>query len=121
MDVYLPVSMGFNSFDSTPKPNKRMQLRSFSISPQSKFQLGGLCKHGHSAKDANGNDLDMTIRYKIGGNCVECQRQISKRAQFAKRDAIGEKEMNCARARSRLEDMRNAKEMGLTLEEYYDE
>ncbi|CAL9959716.1 hypothetical protein VPH1254_0049 [Vibrio phage 1254] len=119
MDVYFPVRMGLVDFDRTP--NERMQLKSFSISPSSKFQLGGLCKQGHSARDADGNNLGMTIRYKVGGNCVECARLTSKRAQHASRDAVGEKELNCARACSRLEDMQIAKEMGLTLEEYYSE
>ena len=119
MDVYFQVSMIHNSFDRAP--GKKMQLKSFSISPHSKFKLGGLCNAGHSAKDSDDNDLNMSIRYKIGGNCVECQRQMTKKSRYAKLDAIGAKELNCARARSRLEDMRNAKEMGLTLEEYYGE
>lgn len=107
MDVYFHVSIFRRRFSNAP--GEQLQLKSFNISPQSKFKLGGLCNAGHSAKDSDGNDLNMSIRYKIGGNCVECQRQMTKKSRYAKRDAIGEKELNCARARSRLEDMRNAK------------
>ena len=119
MDVYFPTRMGLTSFDRTP--NQRMQMKSFNISAQSKFQLGGLCQHDHSATDADGNKLDMSIRYRSGGNCVECARLTGKRSMYARRDEIGESEINKARARSRLEDMQIAKEIGLTLEEYYSE
>lgn len=115
MYAYFPVVGRSGSF------NGKIKLRRFNISHNSKFKLGRVCKANHSAKDVDGNSLNMSIRYNSTGSCWECQRLKSKRSSFAIRDNLGEKELNSARARSRLEDMRNAKEMGLTLEEYYSE
>lgn len=115
MYAYFPVVGRSDSF------NGKIKLRRFNISHNSKFKLGRVCKANHSAKDVDGNSLNMSIRYNSTGSCWECQRLTSKRAQYARCDEVGESEINKARARSRLEDMRNAKEMGLTLEEYCSE
>lgn len=119
MDVYLHDTIRRAWFKNHNEDGgRRVPLRRYDVSESSRFKLGTLCIHGHEALDEHGNGTGFSIRYRAGGgNCIVCNRNAGKRNSYVKRDQIGEKELRCAEARRRIEDIKYANEAGITMED----
>lgn len=80
-----------------------------------KFYVGKLCEHNHVTILEDGTVLDKSLRYYCNKACVRCQKIHSKNYTRAIRYPTDPQQ---AEARRNVEMLSEARELGMTLEEY---
>lgn len=80
------------------------------------YYLGDSCRHDHKVLDLKGKVIKgKSIRYSIENKCVICKAMTTRRSK-SKRLTKGQ--VNQRESRRTLEDIADAKSLGMTLEEY---
>lgn len=74
-----------------------------------KHELGVLCSRGHRVWDEDGKLLEKSVRFSANRSCVVCARQT------AKKPLRGDPAESIPRRR--LEDLKLAKELGISVED----
>ncbi|AUR98418.1 hypothetical protein NVP1250O_80 [Vibrio phage 1.250.O._10N.261.55.E11] len=82
--------------------------KSYDLS-DAKYKLGVLCSRDHRAYTENGTSLEKSIRFSKNNTCVVCARQAAKKPLRGNPSE--------GKARRRLEDLKLAKELGVSVDD----